>query len=261
MRPRSLVILFCIAFFLGLSFSFLFQSSVFTIDKVEVNLLVTDSKSFGLQPYFSLTQPIEEVVKKMKQWEGKKLWQIPSFSLPEPLSSLDWLEYAKVYRLWPQNLKVELKPKKVQALYFLKKDLRKHVFSDGSLSKSFSTSQSSQSSPAEKRRLKTLFGSSLGLLTKEAQNLRKKALELLECLEVLEQENSHKFLTEIKQIHFTEVHGFTLERKIHLGLQDFSPKLRKLAKVLHYLEERSLQWRVIDADLSHKILVSTRKIL
>ena len=222
-----------------------------------------NSKNFKenpLQVYFPLSKLMEEAVQTMEQWKGKKLWQLPFFRLPESLApaSLSWLEYAKVYRLWPSHLKVELKPKRPKALYLLEKNkgLKKwqFLFEDGTLSKAFSTSHLSLK---ERKMFKTFFGKPLGLQEEESQALRKRALQLLVSLK----QSPSEVLTKVKEIQFSELHGFTLgpSSRIHLGLQDFTLKLRRVAKVIQYLKEKNLQWRVIDAELSHKILVSTRK--
>ena len=358
-----------LALLLGGGF-FLLQGPFFTLQKVKVELIVLDEKSFS--PYFPLIESLQEVAQEIEQWKGKKLWQLPFFRLPESLSpsKRTWLEYAKVYRQWPSSLKVELKPKRVRALYLLKKNSGKFLFADGSLSETFGTKTLSKN----KKKFKLFEGEPLGL--PKAQVLRQKALKLVEVLETVEaletfhspqppaslespisladsaslesltpptpstplkpldstqplksppsspsvesskslkslaflesskaserpsrrtnpqQNSSTSVLGQVNEIHFSELYGFTLrlslrskfprttkppksfqrgqkrfppqkpqkeEKLIHLGEQDFALKLKQVSKVLKHLKEKKLQWRVIDASISHKVLVSMRK--
>ena len=261
-------------------FVFLLQGPFFILKKVDVAVVVLDKESFG--SYFPLTDDLQEWIQEIEQWKGKKLWQFPFFHLPKPLSNKPWLEYAKIYRQWPSQLKVKLKPKRVRALYLLSKNSGKFLFADGSLSETLE----GKSFFENKKGWRLFWGKSLGL--PEAQALRQKALRLGKILDSLESSmletrgpKPSSILTEVKEVHFSEVYGFTLglsspsfssenpllqgksfqkgSKTIHLGRQDFALKLRKISKVLQYLEKKNLQWRVIDASVAYKVLVSMHK--
>ena len=129
--------------------------------------------------YFPLADSLEHLAREIEGWKGKKIWQLPFFRLPRTLSEKTWLEYAKVYRQWPSGLKVEIKPKRVRALYLLSKGKGKFLFAGGSLSETLEGKAFSE----YRKRLRLFKGESLGL--PEAQPLRRRALRLVEVLETL----------------------------------------------------------------------------
>lgn len=170
-------------------------------------------------------------------------------NVSEILKNETWIQDYQLSRSWPSSLAIEIQP---QAVAFIIQS------SDAGQSSSFFT-------PV------TVSGDMLGSVgSKEVPNtivahdsiflknkkVRDGVLTLLKALP--NQGRLHP--AQVSEVGYDKKEGYWIrllqsEVKINLGEEQFEIKSARVAQVVDYLENRDLKARVIDANLSKKVLV------
>lgn len=167
------------------------------------------------------------------------------------LKNENWIEDFQISRSWPSVLSVEIQP---QAVAFLIQSTEEgqasSFFTPVTLSGDMLMKVDSKEVP------NTIVIHDTSFL--KNKKIRDGALVLLKALPT--QGKLHP--SQVSEVGFDKKEGYWIrllqsEVKINLGEEQFEIKSARVAQVLEYLENRDLKARVIDANLSKKVLVRT----
>ncbi len=218
------------------------QRGFFSIDEIELKVLTQSEQLNFSKPY------MDKLNHELSVYKGQSLWRLSLSGISDKLKAKSWIKDFRISRSWPQSLVVEIESKTLSLLYVDQKRLAegfvRPVTSDGALLPEVDTTQAPP--------LAMLKGE---VFVKDHAK-RKIAIELLKSLPE-DGKLSHKIISEIgydtKEGYWVEVAKTNI--KIKLGDDQFAVKSARVSQVLDYLEKRDLKARVIDANLSKKVLV------
>lgn len=222
---------------------YLNQNGFFNIQKIQVVLEkpVAGQESF-LKPH------VENLEQALAKYKGESLWNIKLKSVSAEVTQFDWVESIMISRSWPATLEIKVKPFEVKLLYMSKNGKMVPVIKSGALL-----------DPVESKNapdVTVLEGESFA---KKAE-LRKKAVDVIDQIPA-EGSFSRKTISEIR---FDDKEGFWMTMiktgvRVKIGEDQVSLRAARVSKVVDYLESRQFDARVIDANLSKKVLVRLRK--
>lgn len=226
------------------SFWLLDQHGFFYLDKIEISLEGNNLSTMYLKPLVQSTE------KKLSRFQGVSVWQLPLKEIAQILAEEQWIESTHIYRQWPSYLSIQIKPKEVKGLLLSRTGQLFPVVKDGSL---LNPLQPKDSPDAILFQGENFF---------KNKDLRKKAVQTLEQIPI-EGSFSRKNISEIK---YQTRDGFwiTLMKtgvQVKMGEEQIALKSGRVQQVIDYLHSHQIEARVIDANLSQKVLVKMRKAL
>ena len=239
---RFISVIVFIPALLGGALLFLNQKGYFNLDRIEVLIEDGQLESHYLKPQ------VELVEKAIEASRGQSLWQIDLAKLQKQIQELSWVENVSLVRQWPVTLKIKIKPLDVKLLLLTRKGEFFPVVRHGEVL-----------NPIEIKNVPDAM-----ILRGEAfqknLELRKKAVNILENIPI---EGTFS-RAQISEMTYKEKEGFwvTLIRsgvEVRLGEELVPLKSARVSQVLDYLKSHQFEARVIDADLSQKVLVRLRK--
>ena len=239
---RAFSVLVVIPALLGGALFFLNQKGFFNLDRIEV---LVDN---GVLESNYLKPQVEVVEKLVESQRGQSLWHMDLANLQQQIQDLNWVESISLVRQWPSTLKVKIKPLDVKILLLTKKGQFFPIVREGEVL-----------NPIEIKNVPDAMILRGDAFQKNSE-LRKKAVAVLENIPV----DGSFSKAQISEMSYKEKEGFwvTLIRtgvEVRLG-EDLVPlKSARVSQVLDYLKSHQFEARVIDADLSQKVLVRLRK--
>lgn len=224
-------------------FYYLNIKGFFNIQKVEVFI---ENATPGQEPF--LKPLVERLQANLVKYHGLSLWSVKLSSISNEVTSLNWIEGLNINRDWPSTLSVRVRPHEVKLLFVSKNGTLIPVIKNGS----FLDAVESKQAPD----VVLIEGDTF--LNKTA--LRKKAVEVIEQIPI-EGAFSKKTISEIRH---DEKEGFWMTMiktgiQVKMGEDQVALKAARVSKVVDYLESHQFDARVIDANLSKKVLVRLRK--
>ncbi|MCX7978252.1 MAG: FtsQ-type POTRA domain-containing protein [Bdellovibrionaceae bacterium] len=218
------------------------RAGFFSVVAVDIGLVATG------QSIQHLSDEVEKIQKRFNSIHGRSLLDLDLMQEASFLSKYQWIESHNVRKMWPNRVFVEIRPYEVKALYFSRPDGFTPVVADGRLLDSVDAASAPDAPLLE------------GKLFLRDPELRRKALQMLEELPF----DGPVGRRSLGQITWDQKMGFLVRLvgagvEVHLGHDDFAVKAQRVAKVLEYLNSRKMNARVIDANLSKKVLVRLRK--
>lgn len=251
---------------LGLAVYGLEQQGFFHVTSIQVNVVVKPSQKNFVKPY------ADKLELKLLAFKGISLWKFPMQTVSDVLKQQDWVQEFRISRVWPSSMVIELDP--VEISYLIQADEVKKT--NQSKTKASSAEQSLDKSNIETTST-TLFypvttqGKMLsavdskqtpnvaiarGEVFLKSKKVRNETLQILKALPA--GGNMHQ--SQIAEIGYDRKDGFWLglireDVKVKFGDDQYSLKASRVSQVLDYLEQRDLKARVIDANLSKKVLV------
>lgn len=218
------------------------QRGFFAIEDIDMRVITKSEQLNFSKPY------LDKLNQELSVYKGQSLWRLSLSQVSDKLKAKSWIKDFRISRSWPNAINVEIEPKILSLLYVDQKRLAegfvRPVTTDGAILPEVDTAQAPP--------LAMLKGE---VFVKDAAK-RKTAIELLKSLPE-EGKLSHKIISEIgfdnKEGYWVEVAKTNI--KIKLGEDQFAVKSARVSQVLDYLEKRDLKARVIDANLSKKVLV------
>ena len=239
---RSILYLIALTLSLGGSLWGLDRQGFFQLEHIDI--LVTQNTD---QPRF-MKPSIEELDRQVEALRGKSLWKLDLENVSRELSALPWVSDLQVRRHWPDRLEVRIAPKLVRFLFVGKEGKLFPVLEDGTFL-----------NPVMVENLPDV------VLLRGDEFVKNKELlgRALKTLEVIPDKGSFSKKT-ISEIRFDNKEGFWVTMmksgvRVKLGEEDVNLKSDRIGQVLDYLEANQLDARVIDANLTKKVLVRLRK--
>ena len=217
------------------------HAKVFTIEKVVLNAHITGNEA--LAKYQS-----EELQKILQPFEGEKLWKISSSDVFAAVQSLPWVEQVEVSKILPATLQISVKAKQVYAILIGHKGQLLPIGQTGEILPAIESTDLPD--------VAVLRGEKF----RNEQDLRRDAVELISSLP-----EEGKFSTKtLLEMSYDEKHGFVAllsgsGSPVWLGSENLPAKAVRVSRVLEYLNNNSLETRVIDATYDKKVLVRLRK--
>jgi len=218
------------------------QNGYFLIQKIDLQIQAkTDQKNY-IKAY------AEKLDSQLAAFKGQSLWAFELKNVSEILKKQKWIKDFRIARSWPASLEIEIETQDVALLLAdtqkLTQGLMKPVTQDGELLPDIDTRQA----PARAFLKGEVFVRDI--------EKRKKAIELLKSLPA----EGKIGIDQLAEINYNSKDGYWVslihsDMKIKLGEDQFEVKTARVSQVLDYLEKRNLKARVIDANLSKKVLV------
>lgn len=189
-----------------------------------------------------------EILSDLRFKKGQSLWDLDIAQIITEIKKKEWVEDVQLTRLFPNRLNVALDLKKITVAYVDDAGIWMPVGNDGTL-----LNKSAGSGLPDMPYLR-------GRKFYENKNLRLQAIGLVQSLPsagVLNQQA-------VSEIFYESKTGFEMllsksGTRVVLGVDNFDLKVKRVNKVLEYLEAKEIIGRVIDARYEKKILVRMRK--
>lgn len=222
---------------------YLNENGFFNVTSVEV---VLEHPPLG-QEHF-LKPHVDELEKRLAKYQGISLWSVKLKNISKQVSALDWVESLNIKRSWPNTLSVRVRPHEVKLLFMAKGGDLVPIIKSGEFLQPVKAKQAPD----------------VALLEGEAflkkSELRKKAVDVIEQIPA---EGSFSKKT-ISEIRYDAKEGFWMTMiktgiRVKMGEDQMALKAKRVSQVVDYLETREFDARVIDANLSKKVLVRLRK--
>lgn len=191
---------------------------------------------------------IVELKDQLATYKNQSMWKINLSKVAKNLEQIKWIERASVQRRWPNSLIVTVEPYEVKLLFMGKNGKLLPVTEGGEFLDPIETKQAPDVALLE------------GEVFVKKPELRKKAVDVLQ---ELPHEGSFSQKT-ISEVRYDSKEGFwmTLIKsgiQVKMGEDKIGLKAARVSKVVDYLDSREFDARVIDANLSKKVLVRLRK--
>jgi cell division protein FtsQ len=227
---------------LGGALYFLNQKGFFNLDQIEVLVDNGDLKSNYLKPQ------AEKIEKIIEQSRGQSLWSVDLNKIKKEIDALAWVQDVILVRQWPGTLRAKITPFDVKMLLLTKHNEFMPIVKNGEVLPAIDVKYLPDAT--------ILRGESF----QRSPDLRRKAVKVWEQIP----QDGTFSKPKISEVYYKEKEGFWVTMmkngiEVKLGESDVSLKSKRVSQVLDYLESNQFDARVIDADLSQKVLVRLRK--
>lgn len=191
-----------------------------------------------------LTDQIDSTLNKSR---GTPIWKISLLDIKEKMAEFPQVRNLQVQKLWPDGLEVNYSLPRLKVIYQTNDNQYKLLADDGNWF-----------GPVKWSRLPGLPWVRGEWIIK-FPDLKENLLSLLQQLP----QKGTLALDQISDIQFNQLDGFLVTmlksgQQVRFGTDNFDIKSLRVAQVLEYLQNRSLESRVIDANFSKKVLVRLR---
>lgn len=227
-------------------FALIFQlnkQGFFNVQKIEIEIdpQAVISQNF-LSPYVGALALSLEVHK------GESLIDINLKKVFQKIDQLAWIDQVNLSREWPSTLKVKVLPKEVKFLQIIGGGKIRPILADGKELAEIGLKQAPDV---------TLLR---GVEFQNDSELRKKAIQLMNELPSSGPMSSKN----ISEVGYDNKNGFWIsliekDVQVKMGDDQFALKSARVTQVLDYMDSKEFKARVIDANLSQKVLVRLRK--
>jgi cell division protein FtsQ len=219
------------------------QKGFFQIQNIEISVSALSSQKNFIAPKMA------ELNQKMDAFKGMSLWRFPLSQAANLLKQENWIQDFQLSRSWPSSLEIQIQPQPVAFLI--------QTGDPGQVSSYFTpvTQAGEMLAKIDSKEAPNTIVIHDGNFLKN-KKVRDGALTLLKALP--NQGRLHP--SQVSEVGYDKKEGYWIrllqsEVKINLGEEQFEIKSARVAQVIDYLENRDLKARVIDANLSKKVLV------
>ncbi len=219
------------------------QKGFFQIDQIQIETATLSSQKNYISP------KIENLKTQLESFKGVSLWRFPLSQVSEILKNEDWVKDYRLSRSWPSALKIEIEPHMVSYLI--------QVHESGSAATEFRpvTAEGSLLKKIDSKQAPNVVTVNDAAFLQN-KKIREGALGVLKALP--NQGALHP--TQVSELGYDRQEGYWIrliqsEMKINLGEEQIEIKSARVNQVIDYLNNHDLKARVIDANLSKKVLV------
>jgi cell division protein FtsQ len=217
------------------------EKGFFNVNQVEIVLVDSQGQVNFYSPM------VDKLEKQMLSFKGQSLWSLKLSQVIAILNAQNWIEDHSISRSWPSVLKVKIKPHDIKLVYLGKGGKYRPIITDGSFLDSVDSKQAPDVTLLE------------GEVFAQRKELRQKAVEVLK---EIPEEGSFSKKT-ISEMHYDSKDGFSMTLmktgiQVKIGDELVALKSARVSQVVDYLQTRQFDARVIDANLSKKVLVRLR---
>ncbi len=223
------------------------QQGFFNIDKIDIKVEVLASQKIYV------ASKVKQLQIKLNSVKGISLWKAPLSQISKTLTEEKWIRRFQISRAWPSGIFLEVEPDTIEFLVMSQAgspatvtevtDIQPITRSGNVLEKI-----KSDSAPNAIVAHDAIFLNN--------QKVREGAIEVINSLP----DSGNMSAAHVSEIGYDNKEGYWIkllqsETKVNFGEEQFEIKSARISQVINYLESRSLRARVIDANLSKKVLV------
>lgn len=224
------------------SYMSLEHSGFFNVDHIEIVIEGVPDNPLYLQPL------VRRLDSSLARIQGQSLWRLNLSELSLQISGESWIREVAISRRFPSKIRVAVEPRSVELLYLSRAGKLLPIVADGTFLEAIE--------PRLAPSVPLLIGENFA----DKVALRKKSVETLKQVPA---EGSFSRRT-ISEVRFDAKEGFwmTLMRagiSVKMGEDLIGIKSARVTQVIDYMNAHNFQPRVIDANLSKKVLVRLRK--
>lgn len=242
---------------IGGTFYSLDQNGFFNLDNINITIgeelspLPEEAKleEERLKSFANYFAPLKaEISEEIMRYKSMSLWELNLEMIARNISSREWIDQVYLSRRWPSQIEVRIIPKQIKLLYMEKTGKLLPIVANGEFLSAVNAKQAPD----------------VALLNGEMffQNkvMRKKAVDVISQVP-----HQGKFSAKtISELRYDKKEGFWMTLiqsgiKVKVGEEGIPLKAARVSQVLEYMNDRQLDARVIDANLSKKVLVRLRK--
>lgn len=218
------------------------ERGFFNIDKVDTELLENGARNLYLK------KDIADLNKYLDSLKGQSLWRLDLPTLSRDLSKLNWIGNFHILRVWPSTLRLEISPLSVPLVYRSQQGELWPLTIQGEFLRPVL--------PMDVPDVVILTGDGFA----KKKNLRIQALNIIAKIP----ETGEFSRRTISEMNYDVKDGFWMNLMksriaVKLGEDNIAEKSVRVAQVIEYLDKQRFEARVIDANLSQKVLVRLRK--
>ncbi len=185
---------------------------------------------------------------QLEKFKGKSLLQIDLSEVVKIIANEKWIRNFEVQREWPNTLKIKINKFDIVMLYWDENNDVFPIFENNEMLDKIHKNQIPDRVHLYDRKVAL------------QKDLRKKTIDLIQRLP----EKGPLNQNEIAEVGYNKKTGFWLQliKKdllIQMGEDKIEIKSERVSNVMEYLESKQIDARVIDANLSQKVLVRLRK--
>lgn len=224
--------------------SFFVKREWFIVDRVTLTYTGPSSDA-RLLPYLQ-----KQLKEEMQDFSKKTLWSVPMKSVKQKLDQEGWVKDFRIERRLPNQIRVTIEPKQTIGVYINKKGNLHPIVQDQVL----------------KRDIPFALAPDVPIVRgdwdKASPELQNAMFEFLK--QSFEAEKKWYSSENLKELLLDREAGLSVDlyepqTRVVLGFDVTQLKLGRLQHVLEYVEQNSLEDRVIDSTFSKKVLVRLRK--
>lgn len=217
------------------------EKGFFNINRVEIVLEDSQSQVKFYSPM------VEKLEKQMLTFKGQSLWSLNLSQVVTILNAQNWINSHSINRSWPNVLRVKIMPHDIKLVYLGKSGKYIPIIADGSFLDSVDSRQAPDVTLLE------------GTVFAQKKDLRQKAVKVL--MEIPAEGSFSK--KTISEMRYDTKDGFSMTLmktgiQVKIGEDLVALKSARVSQVIDYLQTRQFDARVIDANLSKKVLVRLR---
>lgn len=218
------------------------QQGYFKLKNIQLVLVdQTANKNY----YSNLAKQTEQ---QLNVFLSKSLFEVDLGQMAKMISSEKWIEDFEIQREWPDSIKVKVNANELVMLYWNEKNDIYPIFSNNEM--------------LDKLNKKDL-PDAIHTYDKKIANqkeLRKKVIDVIQKLP----EKGPLSPKMIAEVGFDSKAGYWFQLikkdlRVKMGEEKMELKSERVSNVIEYLETKQIDARVIDANLSQKVLVRLRK--
>ncbi len=236
-----LAVIVAVPVILGGSLFWLNKNGFFNLEYIEVLVDKVEIRSHYLKPQ------AERIEKILQTARGESLWTLDLKKLRQEIQQFNWVEDVVLVRQWPATLRAKIIPYDVKMLLLTKKNEFMPIVKKGELLPAIDVKHLPDATILR------------GEAFQKNIELRREAVSLWEKIPT----EGNFSRAQISEIFFKEKEGFWVSLvksgvEVRIGQGDIKLKSSRIGRVLEYLQNNEFDARVIDADLSQKVLVRLR---
>lgn len=218
------------------------KNDIFLIQKVNIEIITVESQKNFPKAY------VDDLALEFNTLKGQSLLRSSLRQISHVLKKEKWIREFRVSREWPSELKITIQPHQLAYLLTTSKKMSEGHFTPVTDKGELLPDIDSRQAPS----LALLIGDEF----KKDVSKRKKAIELLNAMPSTGKLSS----SQLAEVSYDRRDGYWIQMidsdtKIKFGENDFPMKSARVLQVMDYLEKKDLKARVIDANLSKKVLV------
>ena len=227
------------------------EQGFFKIDTIEITARTPASQKNYI------ASKVKQLQLKLNSFKGIPLWKAPLSQISKALSEEKWIKKFQISRAWPAGIVLNIEPDLI-GLVVIPQDTWRA--STGQVTEVRPVTQSGnvleKVKSSEAPDAMVTYDSAFLNNSK----LRETAMGVLNSLP----KKGSMSAGRISEIGYDKKEGYWVkllqsETKINFGEDQFEIKSARISQVIDYLESRNLEARVIDANLSKKVLVRLRQ--
>lgn len=223
------------------------QQGFFKIDRLSIG-----AEADSTQKNF-ISYQVQLLEQKLANVKGISLWRAPLSQISKSLKQESWIKEFQISRAWPSGIELQIEPDPVVMMVM---DFEKSANSlaEAALFQPITESGHVLAKVKSNVAPNAIITQDRIFLTNE--KIRAGAVSVVKALPA----KGSLSATHISEIGYDSKEGYWIkllrsETKVNFGEEQFEIKSARISQVIDYLENRNLKARVIDANLSKKVLV------